>query len=156
MINSVPSIRMAWSSAANPSNPAYVNVSYTYSRQQKELNYSLTPGLFLTYDNDRLEPVGFFQGQFGLQNGLEFRSSVELNDNFFYTFETLRRLSPMWSIGLYVQNYRSSDSLISRESDLSYGISLSNRSPSQGFSWRSRFGMSGDQFEIRLQGGYQF
>jgi hypothetical protein len=156
VITTVPSMRLAWSSAANPANPAYLNLSYTYSRQQKELNYSVTPGFFLTYDNDRLEPVGFFQGQLGLRNGLEFRSSLEFNDRCFYTFETLQRLSLFWAVGLYVQNYRSSDSLISRVSDLSYGITLRNRAANRAVLWRSRFGMSGDQFEIQVEGGYQF
>lgn len=156
LITTVPSLRFAWSSAINPSNPGFLNLSYTYTRQQSNLNYSITPGFYLAYDNNRFDPVGFFQGQIGFRNGLEFRSSLELNSKFFYGFETLQRLSSLWSIGLYVQNYRSSDSLISRVSDLSYGIILRNRSTQRSFNWRSRFGISGNEFEVRLEGGYQF
>ncbi|GAP99374.1 leucine-rich repeat (LRR) protein [Leptolyngbya sp. NIES-2104] len=155
LVTMVPSLRLAWSSAVTPSNPGFLTLSHTYTRQQSNLNYSITPGFYLGYDNQKLNPVGFFQGQIGFRNGLEFRSSLELNSQFFYGFETLQRLSSLWSIGLYVQNYRSSDSLISRVSDLSYGMILRNRS-TRGYNWRSRFGISGGEFEVRLEGGYQF
>lgn len=156
LISEIPSLRLSWSTAANRSNPGYLNLSYTYARQQENVSYSITPGFFLTYDNDRLAPIGFFQGQLGLPSGFEFRSSLELNSDFFYLFETLQRLSSIWSAGLYVQNYRSSDSLISRVVDLSYGVILRNQPVNQGLSWRSRLGMSGNEVEVRLEGSYQF
>ncbi|MCU0548116.1 MAG: hypothetical protein MUC48_02095 [Leptolyngbya sp. Prado105] len=156
IVNLIPSLRLSWSSVPNASNPAYLNLSYTYTRQQRQLNYSITPGFFLSYSSDRLAPVGFFQGQLGFKRGLEFRSSLELNSQFFYSLEASQRLSAIWSAGFYVQNYRSTESLINRESAMSYGIILRNRSAKQGFDWRSRFGMSGNQLEIRLEGGYQF
>lgn len=155
VVNLIPSFRLSWSSVPNSSNPAYLNLSYTYARQQDDLNYSLTPGFFLSYSRDRVEPAGFFEGQLRFKSGLEFRSSLELSDQFFSGFEALQRLSAIWSAGLYIQNYRSTESLVSRESAFSYGIILRNRS-TRGFAWRSRLGMSGDNFEIRLEGGYQF
>lgn len=155
--NHIPALRFAWNSAANSSNPDYLNFSYSFSRQARNLNYSLTSG-FLLIDNKRnLREIGFFQGKLGLISGLEFSSFIEIKDNFLYSLESIQQLNSYWSIGAYLQNFRTSElGIRNRISDLSYGLIIKNNlAGNRGF-WESRLGISGNGLEVRFEGGLQF
>lgn len=156
LVTMIPSIRLSWNSAANPSTPAYASLSYLYSEQSSNLSYSLTPGLFIVADNTRVSPILFFQGQLGLRSGFGLNTSVELGDDSFYLVEATQRVNPFWTVGSYVQNYRSDSSWVGRLQDLSYGVLVRHQPVNRSMSWESRLGMSGDSFEVRLEGSFQF
>lgn len=152
----IPALRFSWNSAANSQNPAYLNLSYFFSHQDKNLNYSLAPALILIDNKSDLRLAGFLQSKFLLPTGLEFNTFLELSDNFFYMLEGMQRINQNWSFGIYVQNFRDINRGIkSRSNDLSYGLLIKHGSSSGTF-WESRFGMSGDNFEVRFEGGWQF
>ncbi|WP_242062116.1 hypothetical protein [Nostoc punctiforme] len=152
----IPALRFSLNSAANLQNPAYLNLSYFFSYQNRNLNYSLAPALILIENQGNLIPVGFFQGKLLLSTGLEFNTFLELSDDFFYTLEGIQRINQNWSLGAYVQNFRDVNRGIkNRIHDLSYGLLIKHNS-SNGTFWQSRFGISGDNFEVRLEGGWRF
>ncbi|QLE56041.1 hypothetical protein [Nostoc sp. TCL26-01] len=157
IVNHIPAIRFYWSSAVNSQNPAYLNMSYFFSRQSRDLNYSLSTALVLINDQRHITPAGFFQGKLGLSSGLEFSTSVEISDQFFYALEGIKQLNSHWFFGGYLQNYRSSNQGIqSRINDFSYGLLIKHDLLGRGSFWESRIGMSGDAFEASLKGGLQF
>ncbi len=152
----IPALRFSWNSAANSQNPAYLNLSYFFSHQDKNLNYSLAPALIFLEKKGYLTPAAFLQGKLLLNTGLEFNSFVELSDKFFYTLEGIQRINQNWSLGAYVQNFRDINrGISSRTNDLSYGLLIKHGS-SGGTFWESRLGMSGDNFEVRFEGGWRF
>lgn len=156
VINRIPSVRLFWNSDANSSNPAYVNFSYSYSRETKALSYSVTPGFYIASDDDGLTPLGFVQGQLELPSGLEVNTSLELGNHFFVSLEGIQRLNSAWSVGAYTQNFQANESLTSRISGASYGLLVKHDLRDRAAFWLSRIGMSGDRFEVRFEGGMRF
>lgn len=155
--NHIPALRFSWNSAANSSNPAYLNLSYYFSRQDRNLNYSLNSGILFIDDQLNLQQLGFFQGKFALKTGLEFSSSLEISDNFFYSVESRKQLNSYWSVGAYLQNYRTTEQGIrNRVSDLFYGFLMKNNLADNGGFWESRLGINGNGLEVRFEGGWQF
>ncbi|MDZ8242365.1 MAG: hypothetical protein RMZ69_35390 [Nostoc sp. ChiQUE01a] len=152
----IPALRFSWNSAANSQNPAYLNLSYFFSHQDKNLNYSLAPSFIFIENKGNLRPAGFLQGNLLLHTGLEFNSFVEFSDKFFFTLEGIQRINQNWSFGAYVQNFRDiNQGIKTRTNDLSYGLLIKHGSSSGTF-WESRLGMSGDNFEVRFEGGWRF
>jgi hypothetical protein len=156
LITMSPALRFSWNTAANPSNPGYINLSYLYSEQSPRFSYSLTPGVFVTNDNARVQSIAFLQGQFELPRGFAFNSSLEWGENFYYSIEASQKVDPFWTVGSYVQNYRSDSSWVGRLSDMSYGILIRHQPLSRAASWETKLGMSGNQFEVRVEGSFQF
>ncbi len=155
--NHIPSLQFSWNSAANSQNPAYLNLSYFFSHQNRNLNYSLSTALLLLNNQSSLTPLGFIQGKLGFNTGLEFNTSVEIRDELFYTFDGLKRINPHWSVGSYLQNFRNIDKGIrNRVSNFSYGLVIQHNTPGSNNFWESRIGMSGDRFEVRFEGGFRF
>ncbi|HYW18701.1 MAG TPA: hypothetical protein VE956_05185 [Nodularia sp. (in: cyanobacteria)] len=155
--NHIPALRFSWNNAANSQNPAYVNLSYYFSRQDKNLNYSLNSGILFIDNQVNWQELGFFQGKLALRTGLEFSTSVEITDNFFYSVESLKQLNAYWSFGAYLQNFRNTDQGIrNRVSDLLYGLLIKKNLADNGGFWESRLGISGNGLEIRFEGGLQF
>ncbi|GAX38439.1 hypothetical protein NIES3585_44880 [Nodularia sp. NIES-3585] len=155
--NHIPALRFSWNSAANSPNPAYLNLSYYFSRQDRNLNYSLNSGILFIDNQRNLPELGFFQGKFALKTGLEFSTFVEISDNFFYSLESLKHLNSYWSFGAYLQNFRTTDQGIrNRVYDLFYGVIMKNNLADNGGFWESRLGISGNGLEVRFEGGWQF
>ncbi|MEA5564280.1 hypothetical protein [Anabaena sp. UHCC 0399] len=155
--NHIPSLQFYWNSAANFQNPNYLNLSYFFSRQDRNLNYSLSTGVILLNDESSFIPSGFFQGKLVLNTGLEFSTSVEIRDQFFYTLEGIKQINPQWSSGVYLQNFVSLERGIrNRVNDFSYGLIIQHNTPSSSMFWKSRIGMSGDIFEARFEGDFRF
>ncbi|WP_414562497.1 MULTISPECIES: hypothetical protein [unclassified Anabaena] len=155
--NHIPALRFSWNSAANSSNPDYLNLSYSFSRQDRNLNYSLTSGVLLINNKRNLRELGFFQGELSLISGLEFSTFMEIKDNFFYSLESIQQLNSYWSIGAYLQNFRTSEQGIkNRVSDLSYGLIIKKNLAGNGGFWESRLGISDNGLEVRFEGGLQF
>ncbi|MCF2149222.1 hypothetical protein IQ276_022900 [Desmonostoc muscorum LEGE 12446] len=153
----IPALRFYWNSATNSQNPGYLNLSYFFSHQDQNLNYSLAPALIFLENKGHLTPAGFLQGTLLLSTGLEFNAFVEFSDNFFYTLEGIQRINQNWSFGGYLQNFRDiSRGVKSRTNDLSYGLLIKHGSSDSGTFWESRLGMSGDSFEVRFEGGRRF
>jgi hypothetical protein len=157
IISHIPSVSFSWNSAANSQNPAYLNLSYFFSRQEQNLNYSLAPAVIFVNNQGYLTPAGFLQGKLLLPTGLELSSSVEISDKLFYALATTQKLNQNWSVGAYLQNFREVNQRVrNRTDDFSYGLIIKHDSADSGNFWESRLGMSGDKFEVRLQGGWRF
>ncbi|UKO95841.1 hypothetical protein [Nostoc sp. UHCC 0870] len=155
--NHIPSLQFYWNSAANFQNPNYLNLNYFFSRQDKNLNYSLSTGIILLDDETSFIPSGFFQGRLVLNTGLEFSTSVEIRDQFFYTLEGIKPINPQWSLGVYLQNFISIERGIkNRVNDFSYGLIIQHNTPGSRMFWESRIGMNGDIFKTTFQGGFSF
>lgn len=155
--NHIPSLRFSGNSAANSPNPNYLNLSYYFSRQTRNLNYSLNSGIVFIHHQGNLQESGFFQGNLALRRGLEFSAYIEMIDNLFYSWESIQRLNDHWSIGAYFQNFRTTEPGIrNRVSDLFYGLIVKNNLSDNGISWQSRLGISGNGLEVRWEGGWRF
>ncbi|MCC5639144.1 hypothetical protein LC593_25610 [Nostoc sp. CHAB 5844] len=154
----IPALRFHWNSGANYQNPAYINLSYSFLRQDKHRNnYSLATGIIFYDETRRLRQAGFFQGILELRTGLEFKTTVEISENFFYTLEATQQVNSNWYFGAYLQNFRDiSRGIRSRVNDLSYGLLIKREIPSDGLFWESRLGISGGTFEARFEGGFRF
>jgi hypothetical protein len=155
--NHIPSLQFYWNSTANFQNPAYLNLSYFLSHQDRNSNYSLSTTLALVDNQYSLTPIGFFQGKLFLNTGLEFNTSLEVRNEFFYTLEGIKQVNPQWAFGAYLQNFRNIDrSVGNRVADFSYGLLIRRDTPGSNNFWESRIGMSGDFFEVRFEGGFSF
>ncbi|WP_103123973.1 hypothetical protein [Nostoc cycadae] len=154
----IPALRFHWNSGANYQNPAYINLSYSFIRQDKyRNNYSLATGIVFYDETRRLRQAGFFQGALELGTGLELKTSIEISDNFFYTLEGTQKVNSNWYFGAYLQNFRDiSRGIRSRINDFAYGLLIKREIPSNGMFWESRLGMSGSTFEARFEGGFRF
>ncbi|MBE9006196.1 hypothetical protein IQ259_14310 [Fortiea sp. LEGE XX443] len=154
----IPALRFHWNSGANYQNPAYVNLSYSFFRQDKNRNnYSLSTGILFFDETSSVRQAGFFQGGLQLSNGLEFKTSLEISDDFFYTLEGTQQVNSNWYFGGYLQNFRNINRGIrNRVNDFSYGLLIKREIPGDGIFWESRLGMSGNTFEARFEGGFQF
>ncbi|MCF4970433.1 hypothetical protein [Nostoc sp. CMAA1605] len=155
--NHIPSLRFSWNSAANFQNPNYLNLSYFFNRQDRNISYSLTTGVILIDDKNSLTTSGIFQGQLAFNTGLELNTSLEIRDLFFYTLEGVQQINPKWSLGIYLQNFTSIEQGIrNRINDVSYGLIIKRHNSRNSTFWESRMGMSGDIFEANFSGGFSF
>ncbi|OCQ94832.1 hypothetical protein BCD64_20630 [Nostoc sp. MBR 210] len=154
----IPALRFHWNSGSNYQNPAYINFSYSLIRQDKDRNnYSLTTGIIFYDETRRLRQTGFFQGAWEFSTGVELKTTVEINENLFYTLEGTQKINDNWYLGTYLQNFRDiSRGIRSRVNDFSYGLLIKRDIPSNGMFWESRLGMSGNTFEARFEGGFRF
>ncbi|WP_238553596.1 hypothetical protein [Fortiea contorta] len=157
IINHIPTLRFYWNSAANSQNPAYLNLSYLFSRQDQNLNYSLAPAVIFIDNQEHLSLAGFLQAKLSLRTGLELSNSIEIGNKFFYTLAATQQINPNWSIGAYLQNFREiNQGIKNRNDDFSYGLIIKHGSSDSRNFREFHFGMSGDQFEIRLEGSWRF
>ncbi|WP_242040234.1 hypothetical protein [Anabaena subtropica] len=155
--NHIPSLQFYWNSTANFQNPAYLNLSYFFSHQNRNLNYSLSTAFILIDNQSSFTPLGFIQGKFGLNTGLEFNTSLEIRDELFYTLEGMIPVNSNWSMGAYLQNFRNIDvGIRNRVNDFSYGLLFQHNNPGSSNFWKSRIGISRDRFEAHLEGGFSF
>lgn len=155
--NHIPSLQFNWNSAANFQNPAYLNLSYFFSRQDRNLNYSLSTAIALVDEQDTIRPLGFLQGRLIFNTGLILSSNVEIREQIFYTLEGSTPINTRWSLGAYLQNFRNIDRGIrNRIDDFSYGLLIQYGIPQSSSFWESRLGMSGDTFEASFEGGFRF
>ncbi|MBE9205070.1 hypothetical protein IQ244_00660 [Nostoc sp. LEGE 06077] len=154
----IPALRFHWNSGANYQNPAYINLSYSFIHQDKyRNNYSLATGIVFYDETRRLRQAGFFQGELELSTGLVLKTSGELSENFFYTLEGTQKINSNWYFGAYLQNFQDiSRGIKSRVNDFTYGLLIKYDIPSNGMFWESRWGMSGNTFEARFEGGFRF
>ncbi|WP_066377523.1 hypothetical protein [Anabaena sp. CA = ATCC 33047] len=155
--NHIPSLQLYWNSEVNFLNPAYLNMSYLFSHQNRNLNYSLSTAILFLDNQFSITPVGLFQGKLGFNTGLEFSNSLEIRGDLFYTLEGLQQVSPQWAFGAYLQNFKNTErDTGNRVADFTYGLLLRRNIPGSGNFWQSRIGMSGDNFEALFQGGFRF
>ncbi|MBE9215899.1 hypothetical protein IQ247_25095 [Plectonema cf. radiosum LEGE 06105] len=153
----VPTLRFHWNSAANSLNPSYLNLSYSMFHQNQKFNYSLTPGIIIIDDNSRLKESAFIQTNWGWNTGWNIKGTMEINDNFYYSLEGLKKLNPNWSVGSYFKNYRNTNNgFNSRVSDLSYGLIIQNNLSGNNSFWQSKLGISGNSFDAQFQGSLRF
>ncbi|AFY46443.1 hypothetical protein Nos7524_0532 [Nostoc sp. PCC 7524] len=153
----IPSLQFAWNSAADFQNPAYLNLSYFFSSQDRNKNYSLSTAIMLMDDQYSLIPSGFLQGKLGFNTGLEFSTSLDIGEQFFYTLESIQQVNTHWSLGIYLQNFRNIDRGIkNRDINFSYGLIIQHDTPGSSSFWESRIGMNGDIFEVNFEGGVRF
>ncbi|ARV60612.1 hypothetical protein BZZ01_20110 [Nostocales cyanobacterium HT-58-2] len=157
IISHIPSFRFYWNSAANSQNPTYLNFSYSFSRQDHNLNYSLAPAIIFFYNQGQLTPAGFLQGKLLLNQGLELSNFLQIGDHFLYKFTGIQKLNQNWSVGAYLQNFTEINQVIrTNNNDLSYGLITKHTSANGNNFWESQIGMNGDNFEVRFQRGWRF
>lgn len=155
--NHIPSLQFYWNSAANFQNPSYLNLSYFFSHQDSKLNYSLSTSIVLVESQNIIEALGFLQSKLLLNTGWEFSNSLEIREQIFYTIESIKQINPLWSFGVYFQNFRNINrGANNRIDDFSYGLLIQHLTPGGSYFWESRLGMSGDKFEASFEGGFRF
>ncbi|MFN6518072.1 MAG: hypothetical protein RMY29_026785 [Nostoc sp. CreGUA01] len=154
----IPALRFHWNSSANYQNPNYLNLSYSFFHQdQNRNNYSLATGVIFFDESRNLTQAGFFQGALQLSTGLEFKTNVEISEDFYYSLEGTQKINSNWYLGAYIQNFRNTNrGIISRVNDFSYGLLIKRDIPGNATFWESRLGMSGDNLEVLFEGGFRF
>jgi hypothetical protein len=152
-----PLIRLAWNSATNSNNSSFANFSYTFSRQGQGLSFSITPGVVVSYESSRTRTVGFIQGSLDLGGGLRFRSSLELDQNTYWSLEGSQQLDPSFTVGAFIKNFREfTQGVDTREPASSYGLSLRYQVPASPASIETQVGISDGNIEVRIKGNIRF
>ncbi|MBE9013680.1 hypothetical protein IQ250_26175, partial [Pseudanabaenaceae cyanobacterium LEGE 13415] len=151
----IPSIQLAWNSAPNSVNPAYLSLGYSLIHQTRSMNLSITSGLLVAAAKD-LETVAFTRSQIGLKTGLQIATALEVGDYLFWSIEGLQQIDPSLSIGAYGQNYQIASGLKDRSLGKAYGVLMQHRFPSNNTTLQTRMGVNGDRFEVRFQGTLNF
>jgi len=152
-----PLIRIAWNSSPNSNNSSTASLSTTFSRQVSGLSFSLTPGVTIADESTRIRTVSFIQGSIDLGGGLRFRSSLELDQNTFWSFEGTQRLDPSFTIGAFIKNFREfTQGVDTREPASNYGLSLRYQVPASPASIETQVGISDGNIEVRIKGNIRF
>ncbi len=156
IVVSNPSLSLSLNSASNPSNPSTLIASYSYLRQTTPLTIAVTGGALLSYTGSAIEPVLFGRGQMNFQNGMTVTGAVDMSNRLYGTLETVVPVSPIWSTGIYLQNFSTGLLNNNRTSGSSYGIILQNLSGPGRTGFTSRIGFSNGKPEIRFEGNLKF
>jgi hypothetical protein len=155
--SSSPLIRISWNSATTTNNSSFVNLSYTFTRQAGGISFSVTPGLVVADDSSRIRTISFIQGSLDLGGGLRFRSSLEFDDKTFWSFEGTQQLSPNFTVGAFIKNFREiNQGVETRETVPNYGVSLRYQVPASPVSIETQLGSADGNFEVRIKGNVRF
>lgn len=157
IISNIPALRFSWNSASNSQNPSYLNFTYFFSHQTRNFNYSLAPTLILVEHQGNLTTAGFLQTNLSLNRGLELSNFVEISNQLFYKLMAIQKINQDWYIGGYLQNFREiNQGFKNRTDDFSYGLIIKHHSSDRSNFYESQLSINGGQFELRIEGGWQF
>ncbi len=153
----VPFLKATWNSSISLNNSASVNLGYTFSRQTASFGFSVTPGFLLVHENAATRGVGFLQGNLGIGQGLEFKTSLDYDQNLFWMVEGTQQLSSNWGVGGYLKNYRDfNQGFDTRAIGSSYGLLVKHLIPESRVGIESQIGISDSNMEARIRGSFRF
>ncbi len=155
IVVSNPSLMLSLNSASNASNPSTLTASYSYIRQTSGLTIALTGGALLSYTGQQLEPILFGRSQVNFQNGLAVTGAVDMTTRLYGSLDAIVPVSPIWSTGIYLQNFSSGLTSNNRTTGSSYGLILQNLSGPGRTGFTSRIGFSNGQPEIRFEANFK-
>jgi hypothetical protein len=147
--------QLSWNSASDRNNPIYLNLSHSFQHQTRAISFLSTLGIFAASYDQQLEPIVFLRSQLSLPSGLELINSIELGDQTFFLLEGVQPISSRWSVGAYYQNFTSDLGSLSRRLGQEYGLIIKHQPP-RGMAWQGRIKQSASQWELQLQGRFQF
>jgi hypothetical protein len=151
-----PVVRAFLTTGTNINNASFLNLSYTYSRQGPEITFSLSPGLLLAVEGERMRMVPFAQGTVELGSGLRLRSSVEFDQNTAISLEASQQLSPNWSAGVFYRNFREINvGVDTRSFNALYGLTARYQVPQSAVAVEGQIGF-GSTLDLRLQGNLRY
>ncbi|NJK33946.1 MAG: hypothetical protein HC919_02805 [Oscillatoriales cyanobacterium SM2_2_1] len=151
-----PVVRAFLTTGTNINNASFLNLSYTFSRQVPDLSFSLSPGLLLASEGERMRMVPFFQGTLDLGAGLRLRSSLEFDQNTAFTLEALQQLSPNWGAGVFYRNFREINvGVDTRTFSALYGLTARYQVPQSAVAIEGQVGF-GSTLDLRLRGNLRF
>jgi hypothetical protein len=140
-----------WNSASNRNNPFSATLSYSYSYQERNFGFSVTPGIAFLESRDRSEWTKFLNMQFSLKSGLECKTTIELGKELFFDLNALQRINRDFSIGAYLKNFSEINlGLDSRTYNFNYGMILKHKY------LEGQIGIGEKGLDARLQGRLQF
>ncbi|WP_414545683.1 hypothetical protein [Nostoc sp. CCY0012] len=152
-----PFFRIDWNSASNRNNPFSTFLSYYFERKERNLGYSISPGIAFIQDNSNGQLLGLLNGEFSTNQGLNLKARFEIGKEIFYTFEGLQRIDPRFSAGIYLRNYSVNNiGLSSRASGFNYGLIGRHNFQFNNVFLEAQVGTGANGFDLRIQGGYKF
>jgi hypothetical protein len=153
----IPYLRLNWNSASNRNNPFSTFISYYFDHKEKNLGYSIAPGVAFIEDNSNGEVLGLLNGEFSTSTGLSLNTNLEMGKEVFVDFQGLQRVAKSLSLGAYLKNYSINNlGLSSRVSGFNYGCILRYNLPDNATSIDAQIGTGDNGFDLRIQGGYRF
>ncbi|AFY72953.1 hypothetical protein Syn7502_00821 [Synechococcus sp. PCC 7502] len=152
-----PLLRLAWNSSPNSNNSSTYSLSCTFSRQIPGFSFSITPGVTVADQKTSYRTISFVQGSIDIGNGLRFRSSVEFDQNTFWSFEGTQQLTPNFTVGAFYKNFTDiNQGIDTRETASNYGVSLRYQVPATPVSIETQLGSSDGNIEVRIKGNVRF
>ncbi|GAB1544119.1 hypothetical protein NUACC21_67950 [Scytonema sp. NUACC21] len=146
-----------WNSAININNPFSANLSYSYSYQNPQLGFSLTPGIAFVGSRDRNELTKFLTAQMSLKTGLECHAIIELAKELFFDLYVLQKINTNISVGAYIKNFSQINlGLDNRITNINYGIILKQNFTKNNSFLEAQIGTGEKGLDARLQGGLRF
>ena len=157
----IPSFRVSWNSAINERNPFSATLSYTYINQRQSRSFTLSPLIVYTPNGGREEDttttdfIGLLRGQLSFNTGLTFDTSLELRDELFYNLDATQQIDPDLSIGLFISNFtRTLTGLSGRNEEFNIGPIIQFNSDN--VTLNARFGLGGNNPDLRFEGNFSF
>jgi hypothetical protein len=152
-----PVLRLSWNSSINTNNAGNVILSYSYGRQVQGMNISLTPGVGLISQGSNLRTTQFLQGSLDMAGWPRFRGSLEYDQNFNWSIEALQALDPIWTVGLFIKNFRDvNQGLDTREQSSFYGVLCRYQIPQTSAAIETQLGTSSSGLDLRIKGSYRW
>ncbi|MEM7725736.1 MAG: hypothetical protein AAF208_05110, partial [Cyanobacteria bacterium P01_A01_bin.45] len=138
-------------------NPSYLNLNHSFYFQNRFYNYGISSGLSIANNGSYLRTTGMLQANLGFKNGLNFSGSLEINPKTAYSLNIDSSINRNWSLGAYWKNfYNVNEGLSNRIYDFSYGLNFRYSPSKNNLSWKTRFGLSGNIFDLYLEGSFRF
>lgn len=148
-----PLLRVNWDSTEN----LLAALSYSYTRQNRLGNWSLTPGLAFVVDGDDRQWIGFLNGTARTATGLEISAGLEVNEDTYYNASALQSVDPRLSLGVYAQNFSfDSEGIEERSLNFNAGVLLRYRMDGSSTFLEVRLGTGDRGFDSRIEGEFRF
>ncbi|NDJ23007.1 hypothetical protein GS682_15475 [Nostoc sp. B(2019)] len=153
----IPYLRIDWNSASNKNNPFSTFLSYAYQHQERNLGFSLAPGIAFIEGNSNGEVLGLFNGEFSTVTGFNLKTNLEIGKEMFFDFQGLQRVSTNISVGAYLRNYSVNNlGLNNRVSGFNYGAVIRHNFIDNSVFLETKIGTGDNGFDLQIQGGYRF
>jgi hypothetical protein len=153
----IPFLKINWNSESNKNNPFSTFLSYYFEHQEKNLGYSLSPGIAFIQDNQNGNCVGLLNQEFSTSQGLNIKTNLEIGKEAFFELQGLQKVSKNISFGAYLRNYALNNlGLNTRVSGLNYGAIIRQAFPSNSIALEAQIGTGDNGFDFRLQSDYRF
>lgn len=152
-----PIVRLSWNSSTNQNNSSFISFSYTLSQQMQGMGFTVTPGILLADQSTSLRTISFLQGSLEIGNGLRFRSSLEYDQNLYWSLEATQLISSSYTLGIFIKNFKDTNQGIeSRILESIYGMLIRYQIPQTPASIEAQLGSRSDGIDFRIKGNLRF